>query len=127
MAIRNARLIYATSVFFLVSLGIYYFLSLQHSSPPRSHAQDKQDFFLREADSPLANKKSVLTDSGIIVDNTSAVLELAQAMHRQHGVVLFTMINDAFLDFALSWSCNVASFDSVLQRVLFLTTDLHTA
>ncbi|XP_076434784.1 uncharacterized protein LOC143274752 [Babylonia areolata] len=62
----------------------------------------------------------------VIVDNTSVLLEVATEMHRQHGVVLFTMINDAFLDFAASWCCNTASFDHVHRHVLFLTTDLRT-
>ncbi|XP_076461489.1 uncharacterized protein LOC143293980 [Babylonia areolata] len=53
------------------------------------------------------------------------LVEAARRIQRQHGVVMFCMINDAYFDFAASWGCNTAPL-GVHRHVLFLTTDLVT-
>ena len=53
-------------------------------------------------------------------------VEIAKDIFQKKDVVLFTMINDAYFDFAASWSCNTQHMDSVHQRTLFLTTDSKT-
>ena len=51
---------------------------------------------------------------------------VASSIAKEKGVVLFTVINDAYMDFAFSWLCNTAVLESVHQHVLFLATDIST-
>ncbi|XP_076434844.1 uncharacterized protein LOC143274802 [Babylonia areolata] len=127
---------------FILAVWIIYFEVYNHHHSPSPEKHGKQAVFLLKASPQMPAEQSSIGGSGwrtknqpeaarpskevVVVDNTSALLEVAKEMHRQHGVVLFTMINDAFLDFAASWCCNTASFDHVHRHVLFLTTDLRT-
>ncbi|KAL8565259.1 hypothetical protein ACOMHN_001157 [Nucella lapillus] len=59
--------------------------------------------------------------------HAEALAEAARQIFREKSVVLFTLINDAYLDFAASWLCNTGPISDVHAHVLFLTTDVHTA
>ena len=51
---------------------------------------------------------------------------VASAITKEKGVVLFTIINNGYIDLAFSWLCNTAVIDDIHQRVIFLATDVST-
>ncbi|XP_070206104.1 uncharacterized protein [Littorina saxatilis] len=53
-------------------------------------------------------------------------MKVVRAIYRRYGVVLFTMVNDAYFPFTASWCCNTAPMTNVHHRALFLTTDRTT-
>lgn len=54
------------------------------------------------------------------------LLPVAMDIFQKRGVVLFTFINDAYLEFAFSWLCNTEAMADVHQHVLFVVTDLRS-
>ena len=58
--------------------------------------------------------------------NLEDLVQMASSIAKEKGVVLFTVINAGYVDFAFSWLCNTAVLESVHQHVLFLATDIST-
>ena len=55
------------------------------------------------------------------------LVPVAMDIFRKRGLVLFTFINDAYLEFAVSWLCNTEPMADIHQHVLFVVTDLRSA
>ena len=51
---------------------------------------------------------------------------VASAIAKEKGMVLFTIINNGYIDLAFSWLCNTAVIGDIHQRVLFMATDVST-
>jgi len=67
------------------------------------------------------------------VNETTSIGEVEEELFRaatviaeRRGVVLFSVLNDAYFDLAASWLCNTAPLGDVHRHVLFLTTDVAT-
>ena len=58
--------------------------------------------------------------------NLEDLVQMASSIAKEKGVVLFTVINAGYVDFAFRWLCNTAVLESVHQHVLFLATDIST-
>ena len=48
------------------------------------------------------------------------LVPVAMDIFRKRGLVLFTFINDAYLEFAVSWLCNTEPMADIHQHVLSL-------
>ncbi|KAK7087121.1 uncharacterized protein [Littorina saxatilis] len=59
--------------------------------------------------------------------NMADVVQTALEVHGTTGLVLFTMLNNAFMDFAVSWLCNTAVMGHVHSHVMFVATDNQSA
>ncbi|XP_070189474.1 uncharacterized protein [Littorina saxatilis] len=73
---------------------------------------------------PTARKPQ--TTKQVLIFTDEGLVKAAKEISTQRGLVLFTIINDDYLDFAASWLCNTAPFDGVHKHVLFVTTDVAT-
>ncbi|KAK7497468.1 hypothetical protein BaRGS_00011310 [Batillaria attramentaria] len=92
----------------LISMSIYFALlpsQYKHQWKSSTYVSANQ-FFNSSAGAPPSNS----TD------------RLVWDVYKKHKLVLFTMINDAFVPFAMSWLCNTKPLD-VHKQVVFLTTD----
>ena len=61
-----------------------------------------------------------------VLSTLEDLLPVASVIAQKKGVVLFSIINDGYIDLVFSWLCNTAVIDDVHQHVLFLTTDVST-
>ncbi|XP_076458229.1 uncharacterized protein LOC143291964 [Babylonia areolata] len=116
-----------------ISYFIFIPRTFLHSHPHFTHREHAPFFDKISSSSPSqwSIDTTIVTSNlketrEVILANTDASLDMVRKIYAQNGLVLFTMINDAFLDFAASWCCNTASFDHIHQQTLFLTTDLQT-
>ncbi len=51
-------------------------------------------------------------------------MQKAQVMNEKYGFVYFQFINEGYLKMAKSWICNVKDLGNILEKTLFLTTDM---
>lgn len=54
------------------------------------------------------------------------LVQAATAIAEKRGLVLFSVLNDAYFDLAASWLCNTAPLGDIHHHVLFLSTDMVT-
>ena len=54
------------------------------------------------------------------------ILETAMKINAKHGVVLLQLLNEGYLEMTKSWICNVKAFRSVVDRTMFITTDMNS-
>ncbi|KAL8601467.1 hypothetical protein ACOMHN_000409 [Nucella lapillus] len=123
MKVRSLRLLVVVTLLTLVVTAVYFVYLPYHHRP---HSYRHRSSIFHKIMSPISTFWSNKEVVRIVMANTNASVEMAKEIHKQHGVVLFTMINDAFFDFAASWCCNTAHFSGVHQKVVFLTTDVQT-
>ena len=136
MNVNAARTILLGTLFVIVIMAIYFALlpSAYFQRDQNGHADGTYGFPKTKDEFSARRNKQLKNDSHWIKDKVSLVrpadpetsVQVATEIFRKRGVVLFTMINDAYFDFAASWCCNTGPLDHVHQHVLFLTTDFKT-
>ena len=77
--------------------------------------------------SGVTNSSSSFSAASSSSSTTSdELVRAASAIAEKRGVVLFSVLNDAYVDLVNSWLCNTASLGEVHSHVLFLSTDQAT-
>ena len=71
----------------------------------------------------VAHKPNPVPTTFHPVMNDKTVLDKAEEIYKKHGVVLIQLLNQGFLQMTKSWICNVKSFNTVLDKTLFVTTE----
>ena len=87
-----------------------------HRDVPKNTREEK-------IESGVTNSSSSSSSSSTTSDE---LVRAASAIAEKRGVVLFSVLNDAYSDLVNSWLCNTASLGDVHSRVLFLSTDRAT-
>lgn len=109
---RHMRQLLLCLVVVLILMCIYFALLPSHHA--HSHTQGAP--LLPRYQSPSVELPP--SNSSVWGEGVGVALEV----YRQHGLVLFTMINDAYLPFTLSWLCNTEPL-GVHKYVVILTAD----
>ncbi|XP_070204013.1 uncharacterized protein [Littorina saxatilis] len=133
MKIQAVRTLLLVTIFVIVIMCIYFAL-IPESYYLSRHFKPKnltQGFpVVKDASFSLSRWGAALTNSSSVSRKVSSdmktSIQIARDIYHTHGVVLFTMVNDAFFPFAASWCCNTAPMNNVHHRALFLTTDQMT-
>ncbi|KAL8610023.1 hypothetical protein ACOMHN_045421 [Nucella lapillus] len=120
---KRTRLL-VVAIFLALAIVVYFTLTAPPALKRAGHSPAPQPT------TPMPRwKVEALTGAGSVrtvdANNVSALVEMGREIHRQHGAVLFCMINDAYFDFAASWCCNTEPL-GLHSGVLFLTTDVRT-
>lgn len=55
-------------------------------------------------------------------NRTTELVQMAKDIQRKHGVVMVSIINEAFLSFAFSWMCNTEGMN-IHDHIIYITTD----
>ena len=136
MKVSALRTLLLGTLFVIVVMAIYfalipstYFLRDRHRQKNQTYYLKKsKDGFSAQLSEHLQNNSSRTKDTVLYMaqDDTKTLVQAAAGIFQKRGVVLFTMINDAYFDFAASWCCNTATLGEVHEHVLFLTTDMQT-
>ncbi|XP_070203953.1 uncharacterized protein [Littorina saxatilis] len=123
---KSKRIIVLATVFVILVTTIYLSGIASPSHQSNNHRPfQHESFFSSPSSKPSEKRNSVDTDSNVRSE-ARTYLQAARDIYRRHGVVLFTMVNDAYFPFTASWCCNTAPMTNVHHRALFLTTDRTT-
>jgi hypothetical protein len=76
------------------------------------------------APAALSPPPMVHTSATTGLDLGTSALTAAQAIHKQHSIVLLMLLNSGYIRQGKSWICNVKKFAGVLDKTLILTTDV---
>lgn len=59
------------------------------------------------------------------LNGTTELIEMAKEIQNRYGLVMISIINDAFLPFTFSWMCNTKNMN-IHERIIFITTDAYS-
>ena len=88
-----------------------------HRDVPKNTREEKIKSGVTNSSSSSSASASTTSDE---------LVRAASAIAEKRGMVLFSVLNDAYVDLVNSWLCNTASLGDVHSRVLFLSTDRAT-
>lgn len=105
----------------VITLGVGLLFVLQSSPSENSNMEigDAEQYFDQSKHFSLYIKyfETVKRENG-----TTELIQLAKDIQRKHGVVMVSIINEAFLSFTFSWMCNTEGMN-IHDHIIYITTD----